>query len=130
MSSRTPPSPHSSSDPRRATLPVVCLVTGEEKFHAELVSELLPWFQLEVRKNSNDLARWTREAQVDAVLIDIDSDGLEAQVGLTKVNELRRLDESFVVIRFSNPKVIDFQYLLSMIHDSFMSRPNIIVCPG
>ena len=39
-------------------------------------------------------------------------------------------DESFVVIRFNNPKGIDFQYLLSMIHDSFMSRPNIIVCPG
>jgi phosphoribulokinase len=39
-------------------------------------------------------------------------------------------DESFVVIRFANPKGIDFQYLLSMVHDSFMSRPNIIVCPG
>ena len=39
-------------------------------------------------------------------------------------------DESFVVIRFADPKGIDFQYLLSMIHDSFMSRPNIIVCPG
>ncbi len=39
-------------------------------------------------------------------------------------------DESFLVIRFSNPKGIDFPYLLSMIHDSFMSRPNIIVAPG
>lgn len=39
-------------------------------------------------------------------------------------------DESFVVIRFANPRGIDFPYLLSMIHDSFMSRPNIIVCPG
>jgi phosphoribulokinase len=39
-------------------------------------------------------------------------------------------DESFVVIRFANPKGIDFQYLLSMVHDSFMSRPNIIVAPG
>ncbi|MES2354289.1 MAG: phosphoribulokinase [Pseudomonadota bacterium] len=39
-------------------------------------------------------------------------------------------DESFVVIRFGNPKGIDFPYLLSMIHDSFMSRPNIIVVPG
>jgi phosphoribulokinase len=39
-------------------------------------------------------------------------------------------DESFVVIRFANPKGIDFPYLLSMVHDSFMSRPNIIVCPG
>lgn len=39
-------------------------------------------------------------------------------------------DESFVVIRFANPRGIDFPYLLSMIHDSFMSRPNIIVVPG
>ena len=39
-------------------------------------------------------------------------------------------DESFVVIRFKNPKGIDFPYLLSMLHDSFMSRPNIIVVPG
>ena len=40
------------------------------------------------------------------------------------------LDESFVVIRFRNPKGIDFPYLLSMLHDSFMSRPNCIVVPG
>jgi len=39
-------------------------------------------------------------------------------------------DESFLVIRFANPKGIDFSYLLSMLHDSFMSRPNIIVVPG
>jgi phosphoribulokinase len=39
-------------------------------------------------------------------------------------------DESFLVIRFANPKGIDFPYLLSMLHDSFMSRPNIIVAPG
>src|ERR1700741_1381007 len=39
-------------------------------------------------------------------------------------------DESFLVIRFANPRGIDFSYLLSMLHDSFMSRPNTIVCPG
>lgn len=41
-------------------------------------------------------------------------------------------DESFVVIRFRNPKKIDvdFQYILSMVHDSFMSRPNTLVVPG
>ncbi len=39
-------------------------------------------------------------------------------------------DESMVVIRFANPKGIDFPYLLSMLHDSFMSRPNTIVVPG
>lgn len=39
-------------------------------------------------------------------------------------------DESFVVIRFRNPKRADFPYLLSMIAGSFMSRPNTIVVPG
>ncbi|HSW23289.1 MAG TPA: phosphoribulokinase [Burkholderiaceae bacterium] len=39
-------------------------------------------------------------------------------------------DESMVVIRFANPKGIDFQYLLNMVHDSFMSRANTIVVPG
>jgi len=41
-------------------------------------------------------------------------------------------DESLVVIRFRDPKKfgIDFPYLLSMIHDSFMSRPNTLVVPG
>jgi phosphoribulokinase len=39
-------------------------------------------------------------------------------------------DESIVVIRFANPKGIDFPYLLSMLHNSWMSRPNTIVVPG
>jgi phosphoribulokinase len=38
--------------------------------------------------------------------------------------------ESMVVIRFADPKGIDFQYLLTMVHDSFMSRANTIVVPG
>ncbi len=38
--------------------------------------------------------------------------------------------ESLCVIRFANPKSIDFPYLLSMLHDSFMSRANTIVVPG
>ena len=44
--------------------------------------------------------------------------------------EIPAPDESFVVIRFANPKGIDFPYLLNMIHDSFMSRANTIVVPG
>ncbi|MCK7576231.1 MAG: phosphoribulokinase [Chromatiales bacterium] len=41
-------------------------------------------------------------------------------------------DESFVIIRFKDPRKfdIDFPYLLSMIHDSFMSRRNSMVVPG
>lgn len=39
-------------------------------------------------------------------------------------------DESLVVIRFRDPRGIDFSYLVSMLHDSFMSRANSIVIPG
>ncbi|GAA4532460.1 phosphoribulokinase [Chelativorans composti] len=39
-------------------------------------------------------------------------------------------DESMLVIRFRNPRGIDFPYLLAMIKDSFMSRANSIVVPG
>ena len=39
-------------------------------------------------------------------------------------------DESMVVIRFQNPRGIDFAYLKSMMQGSFMSRANSIVIPG
>ncbi|MCU0814020.1 MAG: phosphoribulokinase, partial [Burkholderiaceae bacterium] len=39
-------------------------------------------------------------------------------------------DESMVVIRFANPKGIDFPYLLSMMHGGMMTRPNSIAIPG
>ncbi|MEK8029676.1 phosphoribulokinase [Ideonella sp. DXS29W] len=39
-------------------------------------------------------------------------------------------DESICVIRFANPKGIDFPYLLNMINNSWMSRSNTIVVPG
>lgn len=41
-------------------------------------------------------------------------------------------DESFVIIRFKDPNKldIDFPYLMSMIHDSFMTRRNNMVVPG
>lgn len=39
-------------------------------------------------------------------------------------------DESLVVIRFNKYREQDYGYLLSMIHDSFMSRPNTLVVPG
>jgi phosphoribulokinase len=39
-------------------------------------------------------------------------------------------DESMVVIRFRDPRGIDFSYLLSMLQGSWMSRANSIVIPG
>ncbi len=39
-------------------------------------------------------------------------------------------DESFVIVRFTDPKGVDFPNLLNMISGSFMSRPNNLVVPG
>ncbi|HEX6827876.1 MAG TPA: phosphoribulokinase [Burkholderiales bacterium] len=44
--------------------------------------------------------------------------------------DIPTLDESLVVIRFRNPRGVDFPYLITMIDGSFMSRPNNIVVPG
>jgi phosphoribulokinase len=45
-------------------------------------------------------------------------------------NDIPSADESMVVIRFADPKGIDFPYLLSMIERSWMTRPNTFVIPG
>ena len=41
-------------------------------------------------------------------------------------------DESIVVIRFRHPRKlkVDFPFLLTMIHNSYMTRPNTLVVPG
>jgi len=46
------------------------------------------------------------------------------------MREIPTPDESLCVIRFKDPKMADFPYYLSMLKDSFMSRPNNIVVPG
>ena len=45
-------------------------------------------------------------------------------------NDIPSPDESMVVVRFANPKGIDFPYLMSMLHNSMMTRPNTLVIPG
>jgi DNA-binding NtrC family response regulator len=85
-------------------LPFVCLVTGDEDFHKEIIPELLPWFQVAIRDSYQDMARWTRRAKAVAVLIDIDSDGPEPHPGLRVLSELRRLDETFVLISISRSR--------------------------
>lgn len=46
------------------------------------------------------------------------------------MREIPSPDESLIVIRFKNPKMADFPHYLSMLKDSFMSRPNNLVVPG
>jgi len=45
------------------------------EFLNDLISELSLWVQLVARDSYDDLARWTREAEVAAVFLDIDTQG-------------------------------------------------------
>jgi phosphoribulokinase len=119
--------------------------------HADLLIGVVPIINLEwIQKLHRDKSRrgYSTEAVMDTVLRRMPDyvSYICPQFSETHVNFQRvptvdtsnpfiaryipAADESFVVIRFANPKGIDFPYLLSMIHDSFMSRPNIIVVPG
>jgi DNA-binding NtrC family response regulator len=98
MPTRRPP------DTGHLALPTVCLVTADVDFREELVPELLPWFQVVVRSNYKDLARWTREANVIAVLLDIDSDGADPHAGLALIDELRRLDAGLGILSVSRSR--------------------------
>src|SRR6185436_17249171 len=46
------------------------------------------------------------------------------------VRDVPRPEESFVVIRLADPEHLNVPYLLAMIDDSFVSRPDTIVVPG
>ena len=119
--------------------------------HADLLVGVVPIVNLEwIQKLHRDkTARgYSTEAVVDTILRRMPDyvNYITPQFSQTHINfqrvptvdtsnpfialDIPTLDESFVVIRFRNPKGIDFPYLLSMVHDSFMSRPNIIVVPG
>jgi len=119
--------------------------------HADLVIGVVPIVNLEwIQKLHRDKSTrgYTTEAVVDTILRRMPDyvNYICPQFSQTHINFQRvptvdtsnpfiaryipTADESFVVIRFRNPKGIDFPYLLSMLHDSFMSRPNSIVVPG
>ena len=44
--------------------------------------------------------------------------------------DIPTLDESFVIVRFRDPRGVNFPYLLNMVPNSFMSRANTLVVPG
>ncbi len=129
------------------------VVTGEADVarHVDLLVGVVPIINLEwIQKLHRDKAArgYSTEAVVDTVLRRMPDyvNHIVPQFSRTHVNfqrvptvdtsnpfiarDIPSADESFVVIRFANPHGIDFPYLLSMLHDSFMSRPNIIVVPG
>ncbi len=119
--------------------------------HVDLLIGVVPVINLEwIQKLQRDKAArgYTTEAVTDTILRRMPDyvNYITPQFARTHINfqrvpvvdtsnpfiarDIPTADESMMVIRFANPRGIDFPYLLSMLHDSFMSRPNTIVCPG
>jgi phosphoribulokinase len=119
--------------------------------HVDLLVGVVPIINLEwIQKLHRDKATrgYSTEAVVDTVLRRMPDyvNYICPQFSRTHVNfqrvptvdtsnpftarDIPSADESFLVIRFANPKGIDFPWLLTMLHDSFMSRQNSIVVPG
>jgi phosphoribulokinase len=119
--------------------------------HVDLLIGVVPVINLEwIQKLHRDKSQrgYTTEAVTDTILRRMPDyvNFITPQFSRTHVNFQRvpvvdtsnpfiarhipNADESMLVIRFSRPQGIDFPYLLSMLHGSFMSRANTIVCPG
>lgn len=88
-------------------LPVVCVKNTAEDLLSELIPELMAWFHIVTRDHYGDLSRWAREANVAAVLLDIDteeeSDG-KIHGRLAVVDEWRKLNGHFVIISLSRSR--------------------------
>ena len=93
----------SSSEAMKPT-PLVCVVTVDLEFVQILKNELLPWVQVVVRDTYEDLARWTRENRVSAVVLDIDTQGEDEFGGITVLAELRRLNGDFTLISMTRAR--------------------------
>ena len=119
--------------------------------HTDLLVGVVPIVNLEwIQKIHRDNAQrgYSAEAIVDTILRRMDDyvHFITPQFSRTDINfqrvptvdtsnpfiarDIPTPDESFIVIRFRDPDGTDFPYLLNMITDSFMSRPNTIVVPG
>ncbi|MBZ0164472.1 MAG: phosphoribulokinase [Notoacmeibacter sp.] len=130
-----------------------CAVTGDVNVarHADLKIGVVPVINLEwIQKIHRDkISRgYTTEAVTDTILRRMPDYAkyICPQFSQTNINFQRvpTVDtsnpfvarwiptpaESMLVIRFANPRGIDFPYLLSMLDESFMSRANSIVCSG
>ena len=129
------------------------VVTGEHNVarHVDFLIGVVPIVNLEwIQKLIRDTSErgHSREAVTDSIVRSMDDyiNFITPQFSRTHINFQRvpvvdtsnpfiagwipTLDESMVVIRFKDPRGVDFPYLLRMIHDAFMSRANTIVIPG
>lgn len=119
--------------------------------HVDLLVGVVPIINLEwIQKMHRDknVRGYSQEAIVDTIVRRMPDyiDYICPQFSRTHVNfqrvpivdtsnpfiakDIPTLDESMVVIRFADAKGIDFCYLLKMLHDSMLTRPNTLVVPG
>ena len=119
--------------------------------HVDLCVGVVPIINLEwIQKLHRDqkMRGYSQEAVVDTILRRMPDymNHITPQFARTHVNfqrvpivdtsnpfiarDIPTADESMVVIRFANPKGIDFQYLLNILHGAMMTRPNTLVVPG
>jgi phosphoribulokinase len=119
--------------------------------HVDLSIGVVPIVNLEwIQKIHRDQAErgYSAEATVDTILRRLPDyiNYLTPQFSRTDINfqrvstvdtsnpfiarDIPTPDESFVVVRFRNPRGVDFPYYLNMISGAFMSRPNTMVIPG
>ncbi len=119
--------------------------------HVDLMIGVVPIINLEwIQKLHRDqnIRGYSQEAVVDTILRRMPDyvNHMCPQFSRTHINfqrvpsvdtsnpfiakDVPNADESMVIIRFANPRGIDFPYLLSMLQNSWMSRPNNIVIPG
>jgi phosphoribulokinase len=119
--------------------------------HVDLLVGVVPIINLEwIQKLHRDQKTrgYSQEAVVDTILRRMPDyvNYITPQFSKTHVNfqriplvdtsnpfsakDIPSADESMVIIRFSNPKGIDFQYLISMLSGATMTRPNCLVIPG
>jgi phosphoribulokinase len=130
-----------------------CVVTDELNLaqHADLRLGVVPVVNLEwIQKihRDHDTRGYSTEAVVDTILRRMPDyvNYICPQFTQTHINFQRvptvdtsnpfvaqwipTAEESMVIVRFANPRGIDFPYLLSMICGSMMSRANSLVVPG
>src|ERR1043166_725206 len=119
--------------------------------HADLLIGVVPIINLEwIQKLHRDKRErgYSQEAVVDTILRRMPDyvNYMTPQFSRTHVNfqrvptvdtsnpfiarDIPSPDESMVIIRFADPHGIDFPYLISMLNNSWMTRPNSIIVPG
>jgi DNA-binding NtrC family response regulator len=84
--------------------PVVCIVAVDNEFVELVETELGPWCEVVVRDSYEDLARWTREKGVSAVILDVDTVGEESFGGIAVLQEMRQVNPDFTLISVSRAR--------------------------